>query len=498
LRADTAAVALESGKRALVAFGPFVFDRTNRLLSKDGVEIPLPPRVLGVLALLIERPAQLVTKQDLISGVWRDAFVTETSLAEAISVLRQTLGDDPQRPTYIQTLHRRGYRFIAEVRVVADVLPDKAGSHTSAGSDQVEDLPAKAGSYPGVGSYPSVGTHQSHLTRSGSSRRQPEGPRAETEPRLSLLFPWTITFFAVIIASIAVWKYVNTAPAPQRPVARFTLPLPAGLTLSTAGAPIAVSRDGAVIAFAGCRGTDCAIYLRPLSQSEPTLVAGTGGGTSPFFSPDGRWLGYFAGQRLQKIALAGGSPVLLADAPEPRGGTWTRDGHIVFAARAVGGLSVVPANGGQVRLLTEPPAGDTSHQWPDAVPDGSAIVFTIADDGARPDHQYAGIVSMRTRAWGRVLDDVAAVRAPVPGYLLAQRGADLVGVRFDDRTQTVSGLPVPIASAAVETTRVPQFATSEAGTLVVGRPGGAHAHIVLDWSAELRRLVPAPAPPLPR
>ena len=98
-----------------VSFGAFAFDTHTRLLSRGGQEVALPPRVLGVLELLLERAGDVVSRQELIDTVWKDAFVTDTSLAEAVSVLRQALADDPQAPTYIQTLHRRGYRFVAPV-----------------------------------------------------------------------------------------------------------------------------------------------------------------------------------------------------------------------------------------------------------------------------------------------------------------------------------------------------------------------------------------------
>src|SRR5438034_7191667 len=98
-----------------IRLGPFAFDPQSRLLWRDGTEIALPPRVLGVLEVLIERAGEVVARQDLLDGVWKDAFVTDTSLAEAVSVLRQALGDDPQSPRYVQTVHRRGYRFVAPI-----------------------------------------------------------------------------------------------------------------------------------------------------------------------------------------------------------------------------------------------------------------------------------------------------------------------------------------------------------------------------------------------
>src|SRR5215213_4476495 len=103
-----------------IGFGPFAFDRQSRLLWREGTEIALPPRVLGVLEVLLDRPGQVVARQDLLNGVWKDAFVTDTSLAEAISFLRQALGDDPQAPRYIQTVHRRGYRFLAPLSEIPE------------------------------------------------------------------------------------------------------------------------------------------------------------------------------------------------------------------------------------------------------------------------------------------------------------------------------------------------------------------------------------------
>jgi eukaryotic-like serine/threonine-protein kinase len=256
-----------------------------------------------------------------------------------------------------------------------------------------------------------------------------------------------------------------------------------------------------LIAAAACRATECAIYVRPLSQAEPTLVAGTSGGASPFFSPDGRWLGYFANGRLQKIALGGGSPLILADAGEPLGATWLRDGQVVFARSAHEGLFTVPASGGTAQPLTTTGEGQGGHRWPSVLPDGSAVVFTVTRDREGSDRPYAGLVSMRTRGWSRLLDDVTAAHVPIPGYLVAQRGGELVASAFDDRTHAIAGLPVPIASvtpARTSAASTPQFAVSASGTLVVAAPAMSTIRVVLNWGGELRRVVPAPQPALPR
>jgi DNA-binding winged helix-turn-helix (wHTH) protein len=447
-----------------IAFGAFSFDRVSRILRQDDRELPLPPRVIGVLELLLDRPGEVVTKQALITAVWRDAFVTETSIAEAISVLRQTLGDDPQRPTYVQTLHRRGYRFIADV----SGLPAAPGLPARPGPEDAAPVPSLAAT----------------------------AELPEREPALSALVPWLIALFAVLTAAIAIWRYVDTAPAPAPPPVRFSLALPAGLTLA-AGAPLAVSADGTTIAFAACDGSRCAIYLRPLSQPEATPLAATAGGASPFFAPDGSALGFFADGRLQTLTLGGGSPATIATAAEPLGAAWLPDGQIVFARSRAEGLFVVAGGGHGVRPLTRPALGEDGHRWPAALPDGSGVVFTVGADPARPDAAYGAVVTLRTGSWARVLDGVGAVRVPAPGYLVAQRGDGLVASGFDARTRTAIGLPVPVTLARPIASSAP-FAASAAGTVVSASAAGDAIDVVLHWTGELRRLVPPPEPKLPR
>ncbi len=95
-----------------VEFGPFRFEPGNGLW-RDADEVALPPRALAVLTTLVAQPGTVVSKAAIMDAVWKDAFVTEASLLEAVGVLREALGDDRLHTTYIQTVHRRGYRFIA-------------------------------------------------------------------------------------------------------------------------------------------------------------------------------------------------------------------------------------------------------------------------------------------------------------------------------------------------------------------------------------------------
>src|SRR5215208_3220596 len=100
-------------------FGPFTVDPGSYRLLRGSVVVPLSPKIIDLLLYLVTRQSTLVSKDDLFAALWPDVAVTDNALTQAVSELRQALGDDPSNPTYVQTVARRGYRFIAAVTVHA-------------------------------------------------------------------------------------------------------------------------------------------------------------------------------------------------------------------------------------------------------------------------------------------------------------------------------------------------------------------------------------------
>src|SRR5688500_12086723 len=109
-------------------FCPFVVDGGSYRLLKNGEVVPLSPKIIDLLLFLAARQSTLVPKDELFSALWPDVAVTDNALTQAVSELRQALGDDPGKPTYIQTVARRGYRFIAPVESVAVSRPAPAAA----------------------------------------------------------------------------------------------------------------------------------------------------------------------------------------------------------------------------------------------------------------------------------------------------------------------------------------------------------------------------------
>ncbi|HEX6974019.1 MAG TPA: winged helix-turn-helix domain-containing protein [Vicinamibacterales bacterium] len=416
---------LPAAHGSIVRFGDFAFDRGTRLLRRGDREIPLPPRVLGVLELLLDRAGDVVPRQAIIDSVWKDAFVTDTSLAEAISYLRQALGDDPQAPEYVQTVHRRGYRFVASVESPAEVAAPV--------------LPAPVAAVPEV-LKPSI---------------------------LGDLVPWAVATFCAIAALLAIWQLTHRDVAVP-PVVRVRLDPPAGTALDTRGPAFALSPDGSALVLAACGPDGCRLYQRALNRLETDAIAGTDDGAAPFFSPDGRWIGFFANGKLKKVARSGGAPVILADAPQVFGAAWLPDNAIVFADSRFGGLKRVADAGGAAVPLTRPSAGEIGHAWPVALAGGRAVMFTVATS---PQESASGRITLipyergGSQRTAQTLIDVADAARPMgDDYIVYSRRGELHAVPFDALRLAAAGDDRVIATGVASL----QFAVSRSGALVYG------------------------------
>ena len=421
---------------AKVSFGPFTFDRCNGLLREGTREIPLPPRALGVLDLLVSRAGTVVPKQELIDNVWKDAFVTDTSLAEAISVLRQALADDPQAPHYVQTVHRRGYRFVAEIA-------------PSPGA--IAPVPAADGK--------PVGFDRQPISIGGQ------------------LIPWTTAALCLVLAIMAVWQYTHLRD-PQAPIVRMRVEPAPGTAFDDRAPALAVSPDGRLLAWIGCDST-CRLYVRPLDQLDARAVSGTEGASAPFFSPDGRWIGFFAAGKLRKVAVGGGMPVVITDASQPFGAVWLNDGHIIFAASERGGLMKVSDAGGDSASLTLPSAdaGEVRHCWPTLAPGDRALLFTIATSPQNEAPARIGLMPLsQTTAWETIIDNADIAKTVSPDYIAFSRGNEMHAVAFDRTRQTIAGADQAMISGIAGM----QFAVSRSGAMAYSMATDL-AHPSLTW-----------------
>lgn len=272
---------------------------------------------------------------------------------------------------------------------------------------------------------------------SGVARVRPPGRRLA----LTVLVLSAITL-AVFALAVRPWGFRD---APAGPVIRSTIPLPGEDLLDSRAASIALSRDGRLLAFAGSAGGRSRLYLRPVDASDAKPLPGTEDATNPFFSPDGQWVGFFANGKLQKIRVDGHRPEVLCGAAIGRGASWGPDGTIVFNPSGAfgGGLMRVSAAGGAPQTLTRPAFSrdEMSHRWPEFLPDGRRVVFTVWTTSGLHTARLA-VLDLST---GKIqtLSETGAYARLAPGGVLAfVRREGLMVSRFDPAALTFAAPPV--------------------------------------------------------
>ena len=258
---------------------------------------------------------------------------------------------------------------------------------------------------------------------------------------------WVGIAAALVVGALTGWAighYLRRAP--EERALRFDLVPPGNgrFTIGAGSGGIALSPDGRTAAFIATLGERSGLWIRTLDGTVVRPLLGTEGAHSPFWSPDSKSIAFFAEGKLRRIDLAAPAPTAICDTFGPgRGGSWTTDGRILFAALASPILQV-PASGGTPKPLTtfDPANGDAAHYWPQVLPGGN---FLYLAQSAKPDASgiYAASLAEPNKRVRLVTTDTNVIYAS--GYLLWMRGATLMAQPFDPKKLTLTGDPAPVA-----------------------------------------------------
>jgi serine/threonine-protein kinase len=302
---------------------------------------------------------------------------------------------------------------------------------------------------------------------------------------------------ACAIVGFAVWN-LRPAPSPlPRPVTRFTIALPAGQRLAALDEPaIALSPDGTRLAYIAAQGKGLPqLYIRAMDSPEAKLIPGTQGAVNPFFSPDGQWVGFFAGNKLKKVSVSGGAAVTLGDALAAQGASWSSQGIIAFGSERAAVLQQVKDAGGTPQALTHLEKGETDHDWPEFLPGDKTVLFAASGDD-RANGQVA-IQSLATGARRNLIQGATHPHYAPSGQLVYAHGGSLMAVPFDLQGLAVTGSAVPVVEGVLQSTTsgAAQYSVSATGSLVyVAGAVQATVQSTLVWVSRNGTEQPLPAP----
>ncbi len=290
---------------------------------------------------------------------------------------------------------------------------------------------------------------------------------------------WLAALAAAIVGGAASLGIValRSATDGTRPAAapiRATIDLPEDIFLNLWGHSVALSPDGSLLALSVFSTADGQrhLYLRALDALQFDMVPGTEGASYPFWAPDGRALGFFAGGKLKRLDLPGKVVRSVCDAPDGGGGSWSSRGVIAIAPARSGGLLEVPAGGGIPTPLTAPRQPLLAHRLPHFLPDGRHLLYSVA----RGDAASRGVwyFDADTRQEKRLLPEASDTQFVAPGYLAFVRDGNLMLQPFDANRASITGTAVSLVESVHVVGRgnpTSNFSFSLAGRLVY-QPAG--------------------------
>jgi hypothetical protein len=277
------------------------------------------------------------------------------------------------------------------------------------------------------------------------------------------ILAWSAGTLALLLVALFVDRTYLREPGRKPQAARLSIVKPNGAPYIHFDSA-AISRDGRKVAFVGYTADGKRqLWVRPIDSLVARQIPGTQDATAPFWSPDGRSLGFFAEGKLFRVDVENGTPVALCDAPHPDGGTWGREGVIVFASD---GLHRVSASGGKPVELKPLGADEEAYRWPSFLPDGRHFVF-LRDAVRTPDHWLKAGTFDSDRVQD-VMQVVSNAMVTASGELVYVRGGALLAQRFDLEKFVPVGDSTTLAAniVSLDTNHCFEFSVSDAGVLI--------------------------------
>ena len=319
---------------------------------------------------------------------------------------------------------------------------------------------------------------QEYVANPSSFIEAPRAPAAATAPQRTARLPWAIAAVAAAVAiGVAVWAFLPRARQPVRPSRLRVEAGPQPFFQGGSGSSVVVSPDGLRLAMVLGAGEDRSLYLRELNQLTQTILPGTEVAYNPFFSPDGQWIGFVTPTELKKVSISGGSPLTLAKVSRSRGASWGDNDLIVFTESPSSGLFKMPATGGQPQPLTTIDAGksEVSHRWPQILPGGRAVLFTVLGNDRGVRNARAGGHRDRVRAGSSITaGSTAAIFSS--GHLVYVNEGTLFAAPFDLDSGEFTRTPAPVVQGILSARRraLQRIGRRDAG---VSRRPGRHADL---------------------
>lgn len=421
-------------------FGTITFVPAERMLLRDGQLIALTPKAFDLLAFLVANPGRLLTKDELLQAVWPDAIVEESNLAYHVFAIRKALGDTADADHYIETVPKRGYRFIAPV-VQLDVV------------DEIQGAPATP---------PTLGAD-----RAPASDRESAETAATVDDAPSVVFGrdrrssrwpiWAVGFACLTVGAIgatAIHQWRSWTAAPSAHLSRFQEPLWGS---SAEGGTFSVSPDGRHLMMA-IQGTDgvARLWVRALNELAPFQLPGSETFLAPpaIWSPAGDTIAFGHARSLKRVVLPQGTPRDICELPSIAvGGSWNRD-DVILIGNPAGPILRCSASGGAVAVpVTRRGRPSEIHLMPSFLPDGRHFLY-LRVDRAAPERSgvYIGDLSVGSSESQKLLLATGFNATYVPaagsgaGVVVFLRDGALFAQRFDDRQLELRGDAVQLAA----------------------------------------------------